>query len=135
MASQEVTDDLNDRWSGSGKYRSAVRSNIPIVTEVLSTGDEVFNGTFKLGFLDGLNDDDFVKTSGSRHIFSLDGDIIEYDEEGNEVTGITRLDGEDVTPTSADMKVYNLEGQFMGSSLESLSKGMYIVNGKKIVVK
>jgi len=32
-------------------------------------------------------------------------------------------------------KVYNLNGQYMGESLNGLRKGVYIVNGKKIIIK
>lgn len=34
-----------------------------------------------------------------------------------------------------DTRVYNLNGQYVGTTLNSLSKGVYIVNGKKVVVK
>ncbi|MFC2713144.1 MAG: subtilase, partial [Segatella salivae] len=30
---------------------------------------------------------------------------------------------------------YNLNGQYVGTTLNGLSKGVYIVNGKKVVVK
>lgn len=40
----------------------------------------------------------------------------------------------DTTP-EMDTKVYDLRGIFIGYSLESLSKGVYIQNGKKIVIK
>ena len=32
-------------------------------------------------------------------------------------------------------KVYNLNGQLVGNSVEGLSKGVYIVNGKKVIIK
>lgn len=32
-------------------------------------------------------------------------------------------------------KVFNLNGQLVGTSTEGLAKGMYIVNGKKVIVK
>ena len=32
-------------------------------------------------------------------------------------------------------KVFNLNGQLVGNSLEGLSKGIYIVNGKKVIIK
>ena len=32
-------------------------------------------------------------------------------------------------------KVYNLNGQLVGNSAEGLSKGVYIVNGKKVIIK
>ncbi len=34
-----------------------------------------------------------------------------------------------------DNRVYNLKGQLVGNSLEGLRKGIYITNGKKVVVK
>ena len=36
---------------------------------------------------------------------------------------------------SVDTRVYNLNGQYVGTTLNGLSKGVYIVNGKKVVVK
>lgn len=32
-------------------------------------------------------------------------------------------------------KVFNLNGQLVGNSVEGLSKGVYIVNGKKVIIK
>lgn len=32
-------------------------------------------------------------------------------------------------------KVYNLNGQLVGNSVEGLPKGVYIVNGKKVIIK
>lgn len=34
---------------------------------------------------------------------------------------------------SGNEKVYNMSGQYVGDDLEVLPKGMYIVNGKKVV--
>lgn len=34
-----------------------------------------------------------------------------------------------------DTRVYNLNGQYVGATLNGLSKGVYIVNGKKMIVK
>jgi len=36
---------------------------------------------------------------------------------------------------STNDRVYNLSGQYVGNSLNGLHKGIYIVNGKKIVIK
>jgi hypothetical protein len=38
----------------------------------------------------------------------------------------------DGTSTS---KIYNINGQYVGTSKEGLAKGIYIVNGKKVVIK
>jgi hypothetical protein len=32
-------------------------------------------------------------------------------------------------------KVFNLNGQLVGTSTQNLSKGIYIVNGKKVIIK
>lgn len=124
--------------ANSGKYRSEARSHFPIVTKVLEN-DDIFDSAFSLGFLNGLDDADFNEgTHSSReanYVFSLDEDIIEYDENGNQVTSIDNLDGEDLKPAISDGKIYNMAGQYVGESPEDLSKGMYIMNGRKFVVK
>ena len=38
-------------------------------------------------------------------------------------------------PTIDDQRVYNLRGQLVGNSWQALGKGIYIVNGKKVVIK
>ena len=51
----------------------------------------------------------------------------------DEATGI-----KEVVPTTTNsetINVYNVNGVFMGNSVEGLAKGIYIVNGKKYVVK
>jgi hypothetical protein len=125
MATEEVTGT-----KGAG-YRDDSKSNYP---EPKAGTTDLLESDFYLGFLDGRDDDDFgEKGTSARYIFSLDDDIVEFDEEGNEVTAIQRLDGEVVAP--ANVKVYNVAGQYVGESLNGLTKGLYIVNGKKIVVK
>lgn len=37
--------------------------------------------------------------------------------------------------TNKAMKVYNLNGQYVGSTLNNLPKGVYIVNGHKLIIK
>lgn len=34
-----------------------------------------------------------------------------------------------------NMSVYNLQGQCVGQGVEGLKKGLYIVNGKKVIIK
>lgn len=47
-------------------------------------------------------------------------------------TGISQVEG---IKKALQGKVYNLQGQFVGSSLQGLSKGVYIINGKKVIIK
>lgn len=47
-------------------------------------------------------------------------------------TGISQI--EDIKK-ALQGKVYNLLDQCVGSSLQGLSKGVYIINGKKVIIK
>ncbi len=47
------------------------------------------------------------------------------------VTGIDGIDIDDNQP----VKVYNLKGQYVGDSLQDLSKGIYVAGGKKVAIK
>ena len=47
-------------------------------------------------------------------------------------TGISQVEG---IKKVLQGKVYNLQGQCVGSSLQGLSKGVYIINGKKVIIK
>lgn len=54
--------------------------------------------------------------------------VIDFDE----ATGITNIKG---TAASEVGKVYNLQGAFVGTSVKNLPKGVYIMNGRKVIVK
>ena len=47
----------------------------------------------------------------------------------------TSIDAIDAAETVADTTVYNLQGQRVGNTLQGLPRGLYIQNGKKVVVK
>ena len=47
-------------------------------------------------------------------------------------TALTRIDGETV---NNDTRVFNLQGQCLGTSLSGLPSGIYVQGGKKVVVK
>ena len=55
----------------------------------------------------------------------------------NETTGIQDINFN--TPSTKkgtdSQKVYNLNGQVVGTSLNGLSQGIYVINGKKYIVK
>ncbi len=120
----------NESGKKSGKYRDASRSHYPTIS-----GTDLLDSELKIGFLDGRNDDDFPKPNGAKYSFAFDDDIMEIGDE-IDVTSIDCLDGESVEATiPTNGKVYNMAGQYVGSSLEGLGKGLYIVNGKKYVVK
>lgn len=77
-------------------------------------------------------DNQFV--SGTRYIFMMDDedDIIDYSEDVTAVKTIDVLNGE--PQMNGNSKVYSLSGQYMGTTINGLSKGVYIVGGRKVVV-
>jgi hypothetical protein len=133
MATQELVKVEGDKHYGEGFRRGAddKYTNYP---EPKTGTTDLLESDFYIGFLDGRDDDDFGKTGTSaKYVFTLDDDIIEIDADGNEYTAIEQIDGETIMPVNA--KVYNMSGQYVGTSLQGLSKGLYIVNGKKYIVK
>ena len=77
--------------------------------------------------------DDFPagsSSSGSAKQFTMDFGA----SSDNVITGISEMK---VLPeaTAKDTNIYTLDGIFVGSSVKNLPKGIYIVNGKKYVVK
>lgn len=55
----------------------------------------------------------------------------------NETTGIEEIDMIPASVCKAQQNVYSLDGQLVhkGLSVEGLAKGIYIVNGKKVIIK
>lgn len=55
----------------------------------------------------------------------------------NETTGIEEIDMTPASVCKAQQNVYSLDGQLVhkGLSIEGLAKGIYIVNGKKVIIK
>ena len=49
--------------------------------------------------------------------------------------GTTGIDQVETTKKALQGKVFNLNGQYVGTSTEGLAKGVYIVNGKKVIIK
>lgn len=70
--------------------------------------------------------DDFV--SGAKANF-----VMLFDD--SQTTGIHDMQEEGNKSAPVVMKVYSINGQYAGTNIERLPKGLYIVNGKKKVVK
>lgn len=49
-----------------------------------------------------------------------------------QTTGISQVEG---IKQALQGKVYNLQGQYVGKSPKGLSKGVYMINGKKVIIK
>lgn len=53
------------------------------------------------------------------------------DNFGNEITSVEGIDADSFIQTTG--RIYNLNGQVVGNDLEALPRGVYIVNGKKVM--
>lgn len=123
---------------------------------VVSEGDNVIDGESGYKFvgicskyplaLNGTNlflgaDNTFyVPTEGDRTLKALRGYFVVPEGTSASKMGIN-IDGETTsisalnTADAINGKVYNLNGQYVGNNVKTLQKGIYVVNGKKIIVK
>lgn len=60
--------------------------------------------------------------------------VLKFDSDENEATGIYFPETGKVE-IFTNPRIYTISGQYVGSSLENLAKGIYVVNGKKIVIR
>ena len=87
--------------------------------------------------LNGLIPDDSYVAAGSgasSKSYSMVFDAPDVFEETGFATVINEVNTESDS-MNRQLDVYSVDGQFMGHSLNGLSKGIYVVNGKKYVVK
>lgn len=116
--------DYSITWSGS----YAKKSSIDGLKTMSETGDGAFADASETSPFRG-----FITASASANsdakrfvgIFEGDDDI---------VTAVMDLRTSKVTPVEPQ-GIYTLDGQKVNGSVESLARGIYIVNGKKMVVK
>ena len=87
-----------------------------IVTEITFDGDNV-----TLNYADNSSETKDMSLVSLSFSYSYDS-----------TTGINKIEE---VKKSLQGKVFNLNGQLVGNSLEGLSKGIYIVNGKKVIIK
>lgn len=80
-----------------------------------------------------LESDDFVAAAtGAKRVLDITIESDSADEFGM-ATGIVEVNAN--TKESQPIRVYGLNGSYVGSTLNGLSKGVYMVNGKKYIVK
>lgn len=100
-------------------------------TELNPDGTNLFLGDNNTFFRPSENDH---RMKGSRVYFIIPrkavGKVLSYDTE-TIVDGIVDVE---VNSQSNSQKVYNINGVYVGSSLKNLTPGVYIVDGKKVVV-
>lgn len=111
-----------------------------LLAGMLSTA--VFAGSKQTVKIDGQ----LIEKTVSEITFDGDNVVLQYADNTSDIgdmsrvtlsftyqtTGISQIEG---IKQALQGKVYNLQGQYVGSSLQGLSKGVYIINGKKVIIK
>ena len=111
-----------------------------LLAGMLSTA--VFAGSKQTVKIDGL----LIEKTVSEITFDGDNVVLQYADNTSDqadmslvtlsftyqTTGISQI--EDIKK-ALQGKVYNLQGQCVGKSPKGLSKGVYIINGKKVIIK
>ena len=111
-----------------------------LLAGMLSTA--VFAGSKQMVKIDGQ----VIEKTVSEITFDGDNVVLQYSDNTSDrgdmslvtlsftyqTTGISQVEG---IKQALQGKVYNLQGQYVGSSLQGLSKGVYIINGKKVIIK
>lgn len=85
-------------------------------------------GVTAQGKLAKINADTTMKGLRAYFVFPTSTAAAKLNFDG-ETTGINNIE----TNATVNGKVYNLNGQYVGNSLNGLKKGIYVVNGKKVI--
>jgi hypothetical protein len=111
-----------------------------LLAAMLSTA--TFAGSKQTVKIDGL----LIEKTVSEITFDGDNVVLQYADNTSDqadmslvtlsftyqTTGISQIEG---IKQALQGKVYNLQGQYVGKSPKGLSKGVYIINGKKVIIK
>lgn len=127
---------LSSSATNAGYYNLGKGSHKGLVTEAESDGTAGAQWKIYGTNVTPILDDDLYHSSSvpsavnNAPMMMLFGMNMSWNN-NNETTSI-RVDGVEINPTPT--RVYSMNGQYVGDSLEGLAKGIYIMNGKKIVV-
>lgn len=75
-----------------------------------------------------LTFDDGSSQTADMSLVSIDLTYTDGDDDSTAITDVTATAG-------GTTRVYTLSGQYAGSSTEGLARGLYIVNGKKVIIE
>lgn len=127
-----------------------------IVNDANSVGFTNAEGSFSAHYVGSPSIYTFTSVAGDQLFLGKDGKLYRPNEKGNKMKGMRAyFKVDDNTGSGAKVniggglssidklmngeamtgKVYNLNGQYVGNTLDGLAKGLYIMNGKKYVVK
>lgn len=107
------------------------------------SGGTIYAETEQSVFINGNAIDKFVTVL----TFNGDNVTLQFEDNSSQIedmsnvsisldyNGTSTIKADHISKSDMQSKVYNLNGQYIGNSTNGLSKGVYIVNGKKTVIK
>ncbi len=122
----------------NNKYNLQLGNHNGLVTPASGTGSSTSPAQWKIygNNLTAILTDDRFSDSGAKGILAGSGYDINfgYDMEFSVPTAINGVTDYSQSKNN-DGKVYTIDGRYTGESLEGLTKGVYIMNGKKYIIK
>ena len=108
-------------WADGNNWMSLLPDNVYITQLSIPGAHDAATSTCSGVFSGVSKTQTFTIDGESTGIIGIDGEILETEGHAG-----TRRDA---------VKVYNMNGQYVGSDVRALRKGIYVVGGKKMVVK
>lgn len=127
---------LNGNWPGKQQTKNVTINGEQWYSQTVNIGKEgyYFNIIFNQGNGKPQTADIMRIDSDRYFIATLSGSSIKYTDVTTQYTdGINNPIADQLKP--ADLRVYSLQGQMVGTSLQALPSGIYIQNGRKVLVK
>lgn len=130
--------DSNKKFDFVGTYAS---TNMPVNSHFLGSTDGKLYYITKAKDISGLKaflkpvDNTSASTGNAKLSIAFDKTDNSPDNNTTGIEAIKDYTDQDSANSSANKGIYNINGQFVGTNPAILSQGIYVVNGKKFIVK
>lgn len=114
-------------------YSAIVAANVTD-TKTIPTSDQAKNGENPVVKFAGVNDDFPESPKAKQYIMSFENETATGISMVQQDKPIVYVDGHAYL-TNPNVRIYKIDGQYVGHSLENLPEGIYIINGKKYLIK
>ena len=131
-------EDSNKMFNFVGTYAS---TNMPVNSHFLGSTDGKLYYITKAKDISGLKaflkpvDNTSASTGNAKLSIAFDKTDNSPDNNTTGIEAIKDYTDQDSANSSANKGIYNINGQFVGTNPAILSQGIYVVNGKKFIVK
>lgn len=112
-------------------YSAIIAANVTD-TKTIPTSNQAKAGANPVVKFDGVNDD--FPSKAKQYIMSFETETATGISMIQQDKPIVYVDGHAYL-TNPNVRIYKIDGQYVGHSLENLPEGIYIINGKKYLIK